>query len=213
MTLAEATAPACLICHRGLYADELGRYACRLCTDRIDEHLRALAGRDGLYARLGGRLAPGSGGSGPAVSGSRSAPLPVRLEPLSLIARGGVVTILQTWLVDWHDLLAWGHPRWQGGMQQQLDQVVRALRVNLPWAAGAHPAIDEFAREVGQLRRQCEQQVTGERRPRTIPLACPCGQILRITLDTAGARCSGCGEQYGHSELMDLPLAERRIAA
>lgn len=213
MTLAEATAPACTICRCGLYADELGHYACRPCTERIDGHLRALAGPDGLYAKLGGRLMPGSGGSGPAVSGSRTAPLPVRLEPLSLIAKGGVVTILQTWLVDWYDLLGWGHPRWQGGLQGQLDQVVRALRVNLPWAAGSHPAIDEFAREVGQLRRQCEQQVTGERRPLKVPVACPCGQILRITLDTAGARCPGCGEQYGHSELMDLPLAERRVAA
>ncbi|MFI5769612.1 hypothetical protein ACIA74_13835 [Streptomyces sp. NPDC051658] len=203
----------CLICHHGLHADEAGRYACRPCTDRIDGHLRALAGPDGLYARLGGRLAPGSGGGGPAVSGSRSAPLPVRLEPLSLMARGGVVTVLQTWLVDWHDRLGWGHPRWNGDMQQQLDEVAQALRVNLPWAAASHPAIDECAREISQLARQCEQQVTGERKPRTVPVACPCGQTLKVTLDTPGARCPGCGEQYGHSELMDLPLAERPIAA
>ncbi|WP_405749780.1 hypothetical protein OHA19_08060 [Streptomyces sp. NBC_00012] len=48
----------CLICRSGLYADEFGRYACRHCTDRVDEHLRALAGRKGLYARLSSQLAP-----------------------------------------------------------------------------------------------------------------------------------------------------------
>ncbi|MET7788106.1 hypothetical protein ABZS93_16055 [Streptomyces sp900116325] len=213
MTLAEAAAPACTICRCGLYADELGAYACRPCTERIDGHLRALAGPNGLYAQLGGRLAPGSGGGGPAVSGSRTAPLPVRLEPLSLMAKGGVVTILQTWIVDWYDLLGWGHPRWQGGLQGQLDQAVKALRVNLPWAAANHAAIDGFAREVGQLWRQCEAQVTGERKPRVIPVACPCGTTLRVTLDTAGVKCGGCGEQYGHSEVLQLPVVEQRIAA
>ncbi|MEV0917871.1 hypothetical protein AB0I93_26885 [Streptomyces sp. NPDC049967] len=213
MTLAEATAPTCTICRHGLYADELTAYACRPCTDRIDLNLRALAGADGLYALLGGRLMPGSSSGGPAVSGSKTPPLPLRLEPLNLLARGGVVTILQTWLIDWHERLDYRHPRWDGDLRQQCDQVVQRLRTLLPWAAGEHPAVDEFAREVSHLRRQCEQQTTGERPARTVPVACPCGQTLRITLDTSGARCITCGTQYGHGELMNLPLAERRIAA
>lgn len=75
MTLAETT--ACLICHRDLFADELGRFACRICVDLVDQHLRALAGPTGLYARLSAQLAPGAGNGGPAVSGSRTAPLPL----------------------------------------------------------------------------------------------------------------------------------------
>ncbi|MCX5108323.1 hypothetical protein OOK13_07250 [Streptomyces sp. NBC_00378] len=55
----------CLICNRGLYADELGRYACNPCTDRIDEHLRALAGSNGLYARLSAQLALRAGNGWP----------------------------------------------------------------------------------------------------------------------------------------------------
>ncbi|MER5461637.1 hypothetical protein ABT010_13305 [Streptomyces sp. NPDC002668] len=203
----------CTVCHRDLYADELGCQACRPCTDRTDQHLRALAGTDGLYAQLSGRLMPGSSSGGPSVSGSRTAPLPLRMEPLSLMARGGVITILQTWLIDWHELLGWTHPRWQGDLQQQLDQVVKALRVNLQWAAAEHPAFAEFAMEVGQIRRQCEGQVTGEKPPIRVPVACPCGTVLRITMDSPGHRCGGCGEQYGHTELMNLPLAERRTAA
>jgi hypothetical protein len=209
----EAAAHLCTVCLRALYADELGHQACRPCTDRVDLNLRSLAGPDGLYARLSGRLMPGSGSGGPSVSGSRTAPLPLRLEPLSLLARGGVVTILQTWLIDWHETLDYRHPRWDGDLQQQCDQAVHRLRVLLPWAADAHPAFEEFARETGQLRRQCEAQVTGEKPPMRVPVGCPCGQTLRVTLDSPGARCPNCSTSYGHTELMGLPLAERRTAA
>jgi hypothetical protein len=202
----------CTVCHCDLYADELTHQACRPCTVRTDQYLRALAGTDGLYARLSGRLMPGSSSGGPSVSGSRTAPLPLRLEPLSLMARGGVVTILQTWLIDWHELLGWTHPRWQGDLQQQCDQAVKALRINLNWAAAEHPAFAEFAQEVGQLRRQCEQQITGEKPPRRVTVLCPCGGTMRVTLDTPGAKCPGCSEQYGHAEVLQLPMAQRAAA-
>ncbi|MGA5767404.1 hypothetical protein ACPC36_07970 [Streptomyces pseudogriseolus] len=212
MNLDDAPAPACTICHGHLYENELGHQACRPCTERTDQNLRALAGDDGLYARLTRSLRPGSSSGGPVVSGSRTAPLPVRLEPLSLAARGGVVTILQTWLVDWHETLGYRHPRWEGGLQQQCDQVVKRLRVLLPWAAEEHGAFDEFARELGILVRQCQAATGGEKPPRRIGVQCSCGHTLRVTLDTAGVRCPACSTQYGHSEALQLPLAERRAA-
>jgi hypothetical protein len=208
----DAPAPACTICGNHLYTDELQHQACRPCTNRVDHNLAALAGPHGLYARLTQHLRPGSSNNGPVVSGSRTAPLPVRLEPLSLAARGGVVTILQTWLVDWHDLLGYRYPRWEGDLQQQCDQAVHRLRTLLPWAAEQHGAFAEFAHEIAQLRRQCEAATGGEKPPRRVPVQCGCGQILRVTLDTAGVRCPACETQYGHSEALRLPLAERRAA-
>lgn len=202
----------CTVCHSDLYPDEMTHQACRPCTGRVGQHLRALPGPDGLYARLSASLAPGSGSGGPAVSGSRTAPIPVRLNPLSLAARGGVVTILQTWLIDWFELLEFRYPRWQGDLQQQCDDVVHRLRVNLNWAAETHPAFAEFALEVAQLRRQCEAAIGGEKPPRKVGVSCACGHTLRVTLDTAGVRCPGCSTQYGHSEALQLPLAERRAA-
>lgn len=205
------TSPSCLICHTGLYDDELDRQACRPCIRRTDENLLALTGARGLYAQLGRQLAPGSGSGGPVVSGSRSAPIPVRLEPLSLLAKGGVVTILQTWVDDWAD-----HGRAQrtrgGTLQQQLDAAVLTLRFNLDWASAQHPAFPEFVAEVWQIRRQCEGQVSGERAPRLIGVACPCGQTLRITLDTGTVDCPSCRARYGHSEALSLPLAQRAAA-
>ncbi|WP_109000808.1 hypothetical protein [Streptomyces rishiriensis] len=203
---------ACTVCHSDFYEDELGHQACRPCTERVDAALRALAGADGLYSRLSDSLRPGSSSGGPVVSGSREAPTPVRMGPLSLAARGGVVTILQTWLVDWHEALAYRHPRWSGDLQQQCDQVVNRLRVLLPWAAEAHPAFEEFALEVYQLRRQCEAATGGERPARRFGVICECGTILRITLESPGKKCDACGAQYALQELRKLPMAERRAA-
>lgn len=203
---------ACTVCHRDLYEDELGHQACRPCTERADRNLTALAGPDGLYAKLSDSLHPGAGMAGPAVSGSRTAPLPVRLDPLSLAARGGVVTILQTWLVDWHEQLGYRHPRWEGDLQQQCDQVVHRLRVLLPWAAEAHGAFDEFAAELAKIRVQCATATGSERPARRVPVLCTCGHVLRITLDTSGVRCPDCSTQYGHDDALQLPLAERRAA-
>lgn len=204
--------PTCDPCGRDLRHDELGRHACRLCQDRVDLALRQLPGSDGLYAQLATRLVPGRGGDGQVVSVSRTAPLPLRLEPLSLMARGGVVTVLQDWQVDWHDRLGWSHPRWQGDLQQQLDNAVKALRVNLEWAATEHSAFRDFAREVCDLVRQCERQITGERAERRVSVACPCGTTLRVTVSTPGARCRGCGTQYARSDVLELPIAERTAA-
>lgn len=204
--------PTCSPCGRQLRHDELERLACRLCQDRADQALRQLPGPGGLYAALAGVLTPGNGGNLSHVSGSRTAPLPLRLEPLSLAARGGVVTVLQAWLVDWHEQLGWRHPRWEGGLQQQLDQVVHALRVNLEWAATSHPAFGDFASEVTLLVRQCERQISGERPERPIAVACPCGTVLRVTVSTPGVRCRGCNTQYGRTEVLELPLAARVAA-
>ncbi|MFD8088637.1 hypothetical protein [Streptomyces malaysiensis] len=121
--------------------------------------------------------------------------------------------MLQTWLVDWHDTLGWRHPRWEGGLQRQLDQAVKALRNNLEWAATEHPAFAEFATEIGQITRACQRQVTGERPERRITVACPCGGTLRVTISTPGARCSGCSTQYTRADVLQLPLAVRSIAA
>ncbi|MFF5473371.1 hypothetical protein [Streptomyces achromogenes] len=200
----------CTVCSAALYDTE--EQTCRPCTERVAANLLALAGPDGLYARLSASLHPGSRTGGPAVSGSRTAPLPVRLDPLSLAARGGVVTILQTWLVDWHETLGYRHPRWDGDLQQQLDQVVGRLRNLIPWAAAEHGAFSEFASEVGQLRRQCEAATGGERGPRRFGVTCPCGATLKITIESPGKHCGACGAQYDRRALFDLQLAERRAA-
>lgn len=213
MNLDEAPAPRCTICPAALYTDEIGRYACHHCTQRVDRQLLELAGPRGLYARLGTRLAPGSGSTGPAVSGSRNAPVPVRLDVLNLLTAGGpVLGPLETWVRDW-EVHGRAELNEAGTLQQRVNHAVSTLRFNLEWAVTNHAAFDEFAREVSLMHRQCSAHVAGERPPRAIPVTCPCGAVLRVGLDTPGVRCYGCQTQYGHAEVLRLPVAERRAAA
>jgi hypothetical protein len=120
--------------------------------------------------------------------------------------------VLATWAADLCDREGWTLTQY-GSVEAAVDGYAELLLMNLPMICDEHPAVREFADELRQISGQAQRIITGEKPPRKIPVACPCGQILRVTLDTAGARCPGCGEQRGHSELMELPLAERRIAA
>ncbi|MFE9382342.1 hypothetical protein ACFYMO_03760 [Streptomyces sp. NPDC007025] len=202
----------CTVCQQNLWDSELGHQACGACVRKLDRLLQDLAGPRGLYAQLATVLTPGTVGDSARVSGSRTAPLPIRLEPLSLASRGGVVTILQTWLVDIHEHLGYRHPRWQGGLQGQLDQAVSRLRILLPWAAENHEAFRELFTEVRDAVSACRAQVSGEPPARRVTVVCAlCDATMRITLDTPGRRCQ-CGTQYGWAELRQLPLAERAAA-
>ncbi|EPD94566.1 hypothetical protein HMPREF1486_03119 [Streptomyces sp. HPH0547] len=204
----------CTVCQQPLWHAEQGHQACGACVRRLDQLLHSLAGPTGLYARLATVMQPGTLRDTNRVTGSRTAPLPIRLEPLSLAARGGVVTILQTWLVDIHEHLGWRHPRWEGDLQQQLNQAVDRLRHRglLTWAAENHPAFAELYTEVRDLVAACRNQVSGEPPARRVTVVCPlCDATMRITLDTPGRRCT-CGQQYGWAELRQLPLAERTAA-
>ncbi|MFF7443721.1 hypothetical protein [Streptomyces sp. NPDC008122] len=66
---------------------------------------------------------------------------------------------------------------------------------------------------MASIWRTLSRTVTGERAPRRIAVTCPCQQTLRITLDVRGLTCPGCRTEYGHSEVLRLPLAGRRAAA
>jgi hypothetical protein len=200
----------CTVCSTGLYDTE--QQTCRPCTERVAANLLALAGPDGLYARLSASLHPGSRTGGPTVSGSRTAPLPVRLEVLNAMTeRGPVLGPLEGWVRDWE---TYGRATVDetGTLQQRLDHAVGTLRFNLAWAAGQHPAFADFADELHVIVRRCRTATGTEKEPRRIGVTCGCGHTLRVTLDTTRVTCTACSAQYGHSEALRLPLAERRAA-
>ncbi|MFI0914352.1 hypothetical protein [Streptomyces abikoensis] len=178
------------------------------CRNRLDENLDALPG---LYRRLADVLAPGrTGGDGR--TASRTAPLPVRLDVLDLRARGGIEGILTTWEADVREILGWAPPPFRGTIEQQVDGAAGFLRANLLWICDEHPAVRELAEEIRQTTGRARAFITGERPERRISVACPCGGALRVTISTSGTRCPACGTQYGHTEALQLPLAERRAA-
>ncbi|MCX5176749.1 hypothetical protein [Streptomyces virginiae] len=197
----------CCICASSLWDDETGRLICRPCERRIADNLNALSGPGGLYARLCLRIHPGSGNStGPAVSGTRGAPIPANLQVLNLTANGGIVSALEAWVEDWasYGLAAVGAG---GRLQHRIDWAVGTLWLNLPQASHRHPALDEFAREVWNIRKQCEALINGAKPARKVPVQCSsdgCDGILRVSIDTPGETCRACGREYGHGEALQL---------
>jgi hypothetical protein len=207
----DAPSPRCVICPRQLLDHEAGRFICTPCEQRIDSDLRKIAGPSGLYARLCLRIQPGQSGSGPAVSGTPGRGAPVNLEILNLTANGGIVSTLETWVEDW-STYGLGIQGDGGRLQYRVDQAAGTLRRNLTRAASRHPALDECAREIAQIVRQAQAIITGEKKPIPIPVACPCGTVTSITLNSDGFECRTCQTEYGHEAAMHLPLAERRAA-
>ncbi|MFE6815978.1 hypothetical protein [Streptomyces sp. NPDC057677] len=202
--------PTCTCCRRDLRDYERGRYACTVCEDRIAVHLGAIPG---LFERLDDHLARGSAGSGPAVSGSKTAPAPCRMDVLNLrTAAGPVLAPLETWVRDWSEA-GYAEIGERGSSVARVTHACRTLRFNLSHAVAKHEALDEFAGEVASIWRTLTRIVEGETPPRRIAVTCPCEQTLRITLDTRGETCPRCGAEYGHSEVLRLPLADRRAAA
>ncbi|MFD6363803.1 hypothetical protein ACFWFX_28765 [Streptomyces roseolus] len=200
----------CLRCHRDLRDYETRQYICGRCEDLAS---RALNEIPQLYSQLGQHLHRGAGGNGPAVSGSKAAPVPLRLAVLDMqTEKGPILAPLQGWVRDWE---TYGHGELAetGSLQDRIDGACRTLRYNLRWAVQHHPAVDEAVDEFLAAWRTLTRITTGETAPRRIAVTCPCQQTLRITLDTRGETCPRCGAEYGHAEALRLPLAERRAAA
>lgn len=127
-----------------------------------------------LYALLPEQLAPGQS-AGERVSGSREAPLPLRVDPLDLtmpaptgrqlwtavsdklgdqIGHLSVASILDSWVRDWRGSIAAS-----GNPGTTVVELAGWLRIWLEAACQDHPAIDEFGIEMfalaAALRRTC----------------------------------------------------------
>lgn len=179
----------------------------RGCRQRMADALRELPG---LYRQLQDALVPGRRG-GDGRSGSRTAPLPCNVDALDLLSRGGVEGVVGGWARDLCEREQWDVPAYQSVIAI-VDWSCGILLANLPMICDEHDAIKEIAHEIAQVAGQARRIVTGEQPPRRIGVSCTCGRTLKVTLDTAGVKCPDCSTQYGHSEALRLPLAERRAA-
>lgn len=152
----------CVVCQR---READGPQVCRSCPPWLDGLLVEIVE---LYALAPSAVIPTRGG-GPKVSGSREAPVPARLDVVDLldqarvpnpsdqarehpedqIGHHSVATALDQWVRDWitYD--------WCHGDHLPVPTVstlVGWLRVRLEDACDRHPAIDDFAVEIRQVR-------------------------------------------------------------
>lgn len=208
---------ACPLCRRP--AEDGPHHRCRAAVDY------RLGQLPGLYAALAAVLEPGVA-PGARVSGSRTPPLPVRLEPLSLRAPGGIVTILATWETDWRDLrdlapipARAGHEQLLDGVQALAD-IVRFLRAHLDWAIAHHGAVAEFAGEVRDIVQACYSALgAGDNLMRigTCPTiddtGRPCGRQLHADPYGTAIHCDRCGADWTRARWLILGGAMNDIPA
>jgi hypothetical protein len=214
----------CVCCQHPDRDVETGQ-VCPGCAHRIACDLRDIAD---LYVQVS--VYPGSGATGPRVSGSREAPLPLRVDALDLTmpARGGTVhdlhgdqighvavaSVLDQWVEDWREHRGKGERR-----PEPPTVVILAawLGLRLGDACDDHPAIDEFAADVRRLCRVL-RMVTGDGpvRPERLPAPCPGCDLLALTRDHAGVRCRACGEDWTegqYAEWVGRLVRDARMAA
>lgn len=195
--------PTCTNCQRNLRDDELNRYVCRICQDRAHGRLRQLAA---LFTDLNkpGALHKPQGGEHLAVAVSNTAPAPVNLTVLNLIAKGGVATRLQDIEDAWRAALGRRIGTWAGSPVQAVPTHLSFLVINLEKACEEYGSIADDLHEIGKVYAECEQALTPDPRPTRIGVGrCPvvveagrCGQPLTANARSGRVRCPGCGTEW-----------------
>ncbi|MBW1603427.1 hypothetical protein JJV70_15205 [Streptomyces sp. JJ66] len=206
--LAEPAPRLCAACHRTVHPTTPGGL-CDRCYSSTATHLAKLPG---LYAALGGVLAPGRGaalvGTRHSGSGGRA---PLRLHAIDLQTEAHAV--LTSWAREWVESGYATAPDWPASAEGQVAEACRVLRWNWGRASRQHPAVAEFVDEIAQWHRRIQAAVTGDPGERRIGVVCACGTVLRVTVSTGRASCGGCGTEYPRVDLLGLPLASRSATA
>lgn len=213
-------AQPCVLCTRDKRQD--GSQCCAGCQRKL---LHQLNDTVDLYAMLPAFLAPGSSAGAPKVSGSREAPLPLRLDVLNLLgaAAGGtvhdphgdqtgttpVVERLHSWERDWRETRGLS----PGKGPATVTSCTGFLRAQLDWAAREHPAIVEFATELRELVSEL-RVATGDPRPKPIGTCTnlvdrdgqrvECGHKLYAAPYSDVIRCRACGDRWSRDRWLML---------
>lgn len=203
---------ACTICRRAT-DPERDPIRHQRCADRLRANLVDIPG---LYALMGAVLMPGSVGGTGRVSGTRTAPLPVRIEPLELRARGGIIAVMASWEADWREMRDFA-PAQRGISERDLAAIVLWLRAHLPWAIEHHPGVDEFAGEVRDVVQQC--RAAAGLLPCMMRIGeCPalvdeeaCGAALYADPQGHEIRCRRCGTSWPRTNWMLLGKTMREV--
>ncbi|MFE9777727.1 hypothetical protein ACFYPA_06170 [Streptomyces sp. NPDC005775] len=196
--------PNCTNCHKPLWEAEYERQVCRPCEDKTRVRLSELPD---LFARLDttAALMRGASGGGAPTSGSKTPPIPPRLEVLNLVAAGGMATRLRDIEDAWRNRLGWTVAPWRGSPRQAVPEHVRFLLNNLPWAADAYDSVAQDVEDIRRLHAECAAAVANERKPGRVKTGlCPVrvdGQLCRAQLTAVATnhriRCGTCGTEWG----------------
>lgn len=195
--------PVCAACGKDLWVNENGRQACRPCEIKTMKRLVELPA---LFVELTrtATLMRGARKPDAATSGSRTPPIPPRLEVLDLTGPGGVAARLAAIEDAWRVVLGWTIAPWRGSPAQAVPEHVRFLINNLPWACDSYDSIGQDIDDVRRLHAETTAAISRERRPGRVQTGLcpvpldngPCGQQLTATTASHRIRCQTCGTEW-----------------
>lgn len=195
--------PTCTACTHDLWTDELDRQACRPCQDSTATRIAELPA---LFRQLDttAALMRGARRSGGGSSGSKTPPIPPRLEVLALVGPGGVAARLRDIEDSWRKELGWTVAPWRGSPIQAVPEHVTFLANNLPWACDAYESVGQDIDDLRRLHAECTAIVNDERKPGRVQIGpCPgqleaglCGQPLTASAASHRVRCGTCGSRW-----------------
>jgi DNA-directed RNA polymerase subunit RPC12/RpoP len=208
-------------CNRQLWISETDRIVCRPCEDATTRRITELPT---LFAQLNTTAALMRGASriGGGSSGSKTPPIPPRLEVLALVGPGGVAARLRDIEDSWRKALGWTVAPWRGSPAQAVPAHAKFLADNLLWACGGYESIGQDIDDLRHLHGECTAIVNDERKPGRVAIGqCPariddglCGQQLTATAASHRVRCGTCGSRWETlGEWRQLRAAQEQVLA
>lgn len=222
-TLDEYSWPVCVTpnCGRQLWVSEAGRWSCRPCEDVTAIRIAELPS---LFRQLNttATLMRGARRIGGGSSGSKTPPIPPRLEVLALVGPGGVAARLRDIEDSWRKALDWTVAPWRGSPAQAVPQHAEFLGNNLLWACSSYESVGQDIDDLRRLHGECLAIVNDERKPGRVAIGlCPvqlddglCGQQLTASAASHRVRCGNCGARWETlGEWRELRAAQESVLA
>jgi len=210
--------PACSACGKDLWTAELGRFACWPCENKTAARIAELPG---MFQKLDttAALMRGSRSSGGLASGSKTPPIPPRLEVLALVGPGGIAARLSAIEDSWRKAFNRRVATWAGSPREAVPAHAHFLAINLRRACEEYESVGQDIDDLRRLHGECKALVEQKPRAGQVKIGlCPaivegrrCFEQLYASTRSFKTACPKCGAAWeGEEEWRDLREVQQR---
>lgn len=207
--------------HR-LWDNELDRLVCWPCEERTAQRITELPH---LFAQLNktAMLMKGSSRSGAPTSGSRTPPIPPRLDVLNLTGPSGIVARLRDIEDAWRKAFNRRIAPWAGSPAEAVPVHANFLAINLRRACETYESIGQDIDTIRRLHGECKAIVDQKPKTGRVKIGhCPvltadghlCAEQLYASARSFKTTCATCGTAWeGEQEWRNLREAQQQVLA